>query len=36
MSFLKEVADRIRLKTADPQSFHYLCQSISVTIYSEI
>ena len=32
MSFLKELAHRIRLKTADPQSFHHLCQTISVTI----
>ena len=32
MSFLKELSHRIRLKTADPQSFHHLCQSISITI----
>ena len=32
MSFLKELAHRIQLKTADPQSFHHLCQTISVTI----
>ena len=32
MSFLKELAHRIRLKTADPQSFHHLCQTISATI----
>ena len=32
MSFLKELAHRIRLKSADPQSFFHLCQTISVTI----
>jgi hypothetical protein len=32
MSFLKELAHHIRLKTADPQSFHHLCKTISVTI----
>ena len=32
MSFLKELANRIQLKSADPQSFHHLCQKISVTI----
>ena len=36
MSFLKELAHHIQLKTADPQSFHHLCQTISVTIYSKI
>ena len=32
MRFLKEVGHRIRSMTQDPQSFHYLCQQISVCV----
>ena len=31
-SFLKELSHRIKLKSVDPQSFHKLCQEISVPI----
>ena len=32
MSFLKELGHLIKSRSADCQSFHYLCQRISVTI----